>query len=195
MNTTRTLTALLLACVFTCVAAQERLPDGAIEAAIKRGLSKKQAESVVASGFSSRFTVVIDGPLIRVQREAANAAKEYRTFGLADVTEAMVAPVANFTALPDKPVYSQLGGWAVTPAATHIVVQSKKAGKPAIQPASIETFPQQWTNALGGTFNGQGIIGTFNLADLPVEDFDVVVVTDSRETRVTVKGKDRQRIR
>lgn len=186
--------AIMLSSILSAPTRTQDVSDAAIETAIAAGRAKKESQSVVVSPFSSSFTIVIDGPLIRVQRAAADAAKEYRSFTRADVSEDLLASVVNITAVPDKPVYNSIGkSWVVTPAATHLVIQAKSG--PALQPTKTETFPMDWGNAFGATFHGQGIIGTFDLADVPQTDFDVVVVTDGRETRVTVKKKDREKIR
>jgi len=173
----------------------QTVPEDAIAAAIQAGLSKKQSGSLIVSGFSSMFTLVVDGPLTRVQAKASTAAKEYRTFTRADVTADLLEPVVTITAVPDDPVFNRFSGWTLTPLATRIVLQPKAKGAAAIQPTKVETFPMSWGNAMGGQFQGQGVTASFPIGLIPPEDFEAIVITDGREYRMTIKAKDRSKIR
>jgi hypothetical protein len=189
------LAILILMCLTaTAASSADTIPDTDIEAAIRQGLASKRAEVVVTHAW--QFTLVLEGPLIRIQREAADAAKSDKPFTRADVTDAMLAPTVLITAVPDRPTYGK-HGWAVTPPATTIVLQPKgtRASAISIHPTGSELFPMEWGNATGATFHGQAVAASFNLRDLPVGDFEIIVVTEGEERRATVKGKNRAQIR
>src|SRR5258708_21258552 len=69
---------------------------------------------------------------------------------------------------------------------THIVILPKGKKDGAIQPVSIEDWNTEIKNALGASVTRIGKTATFNLADLPPGEFDIVMVGG---LRVTIKCK------
>lgn len=188
----------LAALIFLAIApsaTSQSLSDAAITQAIKEGQAKKYTSVGIDAG---PYSIVISGPSARVVAAARKAAEELKPFAAADVTTEMTGAFVRITAWPDKPSYAQYSGWTVTPAATNIILMPKgfKDLASAIQPASTEPFPQEWGNAMGAKFEGQGITADFDLSALPAGEFDVVVGCKcAREARGTVKLKDRGKIK
>jgi len=169
------------------------------EAQITEALSDTKADTFQTVGVNAGpFRVILAGPMVRVNAALREAARALKPFTRADVTDEMIGPFLRVSAWPSKPSYSKYGGWSVTPAATNIVLLPKGSTDltKAVQPTSKEAFPQEWGNALGAKFEGQGMTADFNLSDVPPGEFDVVIGCECpRPMRGTVKLKDRPKIR
>ncbi len=188
------LLAIMVVSLSARVVSAQVLSDAQIAEAIADTKAQQFQTVSVSAG---PYNVVIGGPMTRVNAAARRAAKDLKPFTRADVTDEMAGPFVRITAWPDKPTYSKYSGWTVTPAATNVVLLPKGVTDvtKAVQPSSKEPFPQEWGNALGAKFEGQGMTADFNLADLPAGEFDVVVGCNcARQARGTVKAKDRPKI-
>ena len=67
-----------------------------------------------------------------------------------------------------------------------------------LQPETLETFPESWSNAMGGKWEGQGATAVFDLAAfkaMPGDEIDIVVVTAAGERRCKIGRKDRAALR
>lgn len=118
-------------------------------------------------------------------------------FTASDITDEMRGNFLRITAWPDKPeIYRSR--WHVTEPAQNIVIFPKgiRDIDQAIQPTSKEPFAQEWSNALGAKFEGQGMTADFSFDSLPAGEFDIVVGCQcSIEARATVKAKDRAKLK
>lgn len=167
-----------------------------IDAAIQAGLAKKDLRVQVSVPC---FEVVIVGPIARIADAARKAASEFKPFTKSDVTEEMASEVVSFTAWPNKPSYGQYTGWSVCPAATGMVLLPPKSKDAAsvVQPKSNAPFPEEWSNAMGAKFEGQGVVSVFDQSSLPTGEFDIAVTCTGCDEprRKTVKANDRRKIR
>lgn len=194
--------AVLVAAVFgagqAAAQAPGSLPFEEIDAAIARGAKAKECDVVVklARPFGSTvgFDVVLMGPLNRIECRASSAARRYMTY-TRDSALGIEPDVLVLRADPVKPVFAN-GRWNVTSPATHVVIfgGDGKDGAPPIQPDSVETFPAEWSNAVGGKFESGGISARFKLAKLPEGEFTVVIISGDDERRTKVGKKERPRI-
>lgn len=190
----------LAALLLTAIAATATpISDADIEAAIREGLNARTlAGAFVGSDATGQYRVSLQGPRNRVANAARAAAQAYKPFTRADVAAHDAADLLRVVVLPGPPRVSRYAsGLRVTPAPTHIVLQSKGARTPAtaVHPQSLEFFPQTWKNAVGGEIEGKGATAHFAPAAVPPGPFDVVVVSSAGERRYAVAGKDRAKIR
>ena len=207
MTVVRALTLTILVAFAAPTAAQE-LTDDQIREAIILGTAGRGVTSdcVATSGLldfgemNGAFTTYVEGPYGRIMRLAREAKKKYLPFGLDTVSPDMRAGVVTVTATPSGPSIVS-GKWHRTAAASHLVLKTKpsKGQEPIVlQPLKFEPFPMEWSNALGGKWQGQGAVATFDFAavkGLPHQEFDVVVITDAGERRCKVGNKDRLALR
>lgn len=172
----------------------QSLSAAEIDEAIKSGLAKKSSQIRLGA---RDFTLILAGPAQRIQSEALRAATAMTPFTAADVDAEISGPFLRVSAWPDKP--SLIGSrWYVVAPAQNIVIFPKGTRdlSKAIQPTSKEAFPQEWGNALGAKFEGQGMTADFDLSTLPAGEFDIVVGCQCPlEARATVKEKDRGKIK
>jgi hypothetical protein len=178
-------------------AAQEPAMSAAeIAAAIADGTKTKKPQSYIFTAGNDetyQFWVAMLTPYGRVAQAAADASSKYQPFSADQITSEMTAPVLEIRAVPGKPkLYSS--GWELTAPATHMVLRRKGADS-VVQPKEITTFPWGWTNAVGGKFEGRGVFAKFDLASVPPGDLEIVVVTERYERVITIKAKDRSKIR
>jgi len=154
------------------------------------------------------FTVVIQGPIGRIASAAAEAKKMYKSFTAADVDEAMAADIITVAAMPSKPVFGPTHlafvktddgdpAWHHAPLAKHVVIKTRpKKGEPVVlQPIDDATpVPASWSNAMGGTFTGQGVLARFDVTAfraLPAGDIDIAIISDiEAERSCKIGGKD-----
>lgn len=189
--------------LLAAVLAAMPLSDADIDAAIAHGLSRKKLESASCragsafmdfSQYNGGFTVTAQGPLGRIASAAREAKSKYQPFTRADVTDAMRAPDLTIVAYPDRPSATKYG-WHYTPAATHLVIRSRKDG-PVLQPTRVTPLPVEWGNALGGVAHGYGVTAVFAMADVQGlrGDIEIVVVFEGGERRCTIGANERQRL-
>ena len=76
---------------------------------------------------------------------------------------------------------------------SHDLEPSKPLRSP-VQPLKVETFPYEWSNAVGGKFTSGGATARFPM-DLPAGELDVVVVSANGAYQRTLKAKDREKVR
>lgn len=131
-----------------------------------------------------------------VMRMAAEAKRKYKPFTVADVTEAMLAPVVRLVVEPDPPT-RRGRNLVTTPIAEHVVIKGVKS-RDAIQPESQVLAPVSWSNQLGGKVEGQAVVASFPLdafRAIPEGDVEVVIVTGDGERRCTLPVKQRATFR
>lgn len=135
-------------------------------------LGQKGSVPIVQVGrFSANdLDVFILGPMARIARAAAAATKQFRPFGRADVTPAMLEPVYTIEAVPTS--FSRSG-------ANHIVLQPKGA--------------QGMDGVIQPLREMRGVASVFD--HFPEGGFQVVAVTGTGPQRYTVSPKDRAKIR
>lgn len=166
-----------------------------VSAALAEGTRTKRSPSIVMGGLRARYGMTVRGPYARVADAAAEAARKYLPFTTEDVTAEMTALTVELTVLPRAPRYSKYEGMSVHPPVEHVVIRHKPTGT-IIQPRSVRPVPLEWSNAVGGQFQGQGMIGVFDLADLPpTGDLDFVAIVGKHQDWETLKAKDRARLK
>jgi hypothetical protein len=153
------------------------------------------------------FTVVVEGPVGRIGRAAAEAKKMYKPFTITDVTDEMAADIITVTATPSAPTFgpthlafSKIDNgnpqWHNAPLGKHAVIKTKpkKGETPMIlQPMDVTLVPTSWSNAMGGTFAGQGVLALFDVAAfraLPPGDLDIAIISDIEAERRCKIGKN-----
>lgn len=207
-----------LACLLVTLpatrAAAQAPTEAQLEAAIAAGIREKRTVSLrlgaeqggamtfVCNGADRTsvcgYTIELQGPIGRVQSAASDAAKQYRPFTLAAVSDSLRAPVLIIRATPAPPRLDRSREYRAA-AATHIVliplVGREARESAAVQPSVASTFPVIWSNLAGGERSGQGVVATFPLALVPTSDFYVVVVTEGQEARYQIQAKHRSGIR
>jgi len=180
------------------------LSDSEVVAAIALGRATQQSFGfhavTSASGFLQDYTLTARGPFGRVVTAAAEAARYGRPFTPDSVSAAMRAPVLVITAAPNDPIIARGAIEHITSPASHMVLRVRAHGgqKPVtIQPQRVELFRVTWGNIrVGPELRSRGITAFFDLAALPAEDFDIVVIQrGGKEHRRTVKQQDRARLR
>lgn len=172
--------------------------DG-IGQAIARGYKAKKCEVATARakplGRATGFDVVVLGPLNRVECAAAAAAKKYRPFTADSIPVELLQDVVTIQADPLKPELMS-DGWRITPPATHLIVRDAAAGDDAapIQPDSVALVPAMWSNAVGGKFEGTGVLARFKASALPSTGLQVVIITPEREYKTKISKDEAKRI-
>jgi hypothetical protein len=151
---------------------------------------------------SNGFSVHIYTPLAWVEQMASDAAKEYRTFGMANLTADVFEPVVRVSVYPDTPNTVSARGMAGTSSVRHVVLRDEHK-RIVIQPSSKETFTEEAANAMGGRATFEGVRATFPLdalGELRGESDDgefyvTVVGTTGEERDFKVKRKHFERLR
>ena len=185
------LTGLMVVFVLATHGTAQILGTDAVARAIAEGQQAKGrfdpgANGVATDAWGSGFRVHVTGPLNDIAQASHDATRKYQPFTPDNVTADLVEPVIRVFALPVHPS---------VPAAEHVVLRVKASGA-VVQPLRVTTVPETWQNLYGAQFKGQGIVAVFTAADLPTEDFDVVIVLSGTSDRAwTVKKKDREKIR
>jgi len=174
------------------------LSDSEVVAAIALGRATQQSFGfhavTSASGFLQDYALTARGPFGRVVTAAAEAARYGRPFTPDSVSAAMRAPVLVITAAPNDPIIARGAIEHITSPASHMVLRVRAV---TIQPQRVELFRVTWGNIrVGPELRSRGITAFFDLAALPAEDFDIVVIQrGGKEHRRTVKQQDRDRLR
>ncbi|MGE3703969.1 MAG: hypothetical protein AB7I13_01765 [Vicinamibacterales bacterium] len=134
-------------------------------------------------------------------RLAGEAKKKYQPFTIEDVGDDLLTPTLFVVASPNAPHFTS-GSWHRTMPADHLVLKRKgaKGDNPAdvLQPTKLETFPESWSNAMGGKWDGQGVTAMFDMAAfkaMPGDEIDIVVITSAGERRCKIGRKDRAALR
>lgn len=180
-----------------------------LSAAIARGAAAKEWEglelkpsrmSTITSGVG--FTVTFEGPLNRVANEAWARSKKYLPFTVDSVTPELLDSVWAVTASPRTTVSTFTNDrGAITPAATHIVLAAGEGLRTIVQPVRTELFDVEvpWTppdsrkeKVVSIT---KGIRAWFPYNALPPGAFEVRIITDSKEFKLSASVADRKRMR
>jgi len=168
---------MILAALFSVPAPAlgQPLPEGEIAAAIALGRSRIAGAVAIGNASDGMHQVLIVGPFGRIVDAAAKAAREYRPFDRADVTEEMLAPTLTVSVVPNKPL--QMDGQWLPRDPVHVVVRPRDALdlKWIIQPLRKVSFVRDWTNSLGMKIQTGGLIAEFPLGQIPRGDFEVVI--------------------
>lgn len=215
--TRQTLVAVVLVAVVfnssSAAAQMVSLTDEQIEVAIAAGAKQKgreqgldlqdSAASFMAAmsntGGRQGFTVVMYTPTTWLRQQASNAAKQYRTFARADVTEEMLEPVLRVIVEADKPTH--VSGRVAASSVEHAVLRDKKRTT-AIQPTYKEAYDDGVANAMGGKIDLESMQFKFPLEGLQEirgakgdqEFFLTVVGERSAEKNFEIKKKHFERI-
>jgi hypothetical protein len=166
--------------------------------AIARGYKAKKCDIVTARakpfGRATGFDITVLGPLNRVECNAASAAKKYLPYTADSVSASDLVETVTILAEPLKPELMS-DGWRITPAATHLIVRAAaKDDAPALQPDSIVPVPAEWNNAVGGKFQGTGVLARFKSTSFPPSELQIVVITSEREYKTKISRDDIKRI-
>jgi hypothetical protein len=197
----------LMAALIAHPAATQSLTNDEIESAIKAGsagatsLLTCTVNDKLLGSMSRGFTVTVEGPLSRVMRAAADAKKKYRAFTIANVTEEMVASTVVIVATPHAPKLER-SGWKQSPPVEHMVLKRLGVKNPGptdvLQPTAHETVESEWSNAMGGKFEGRGIVATFDLEafrNMPAGTLEAVLITSDGERSCTLAIRNRATFR
>jgi hypothetical protein len=181
-----------LAVLAVAASAAGQLSEVDVAAAIAEGAKLKQQTHKI--GFTHRgapggYHILAYGPLGRIALASADAAVEFKTFSPGDVTPALSASTLTVRAEPVAP-----SSGIITRPLRALVIRAK-GSETVIQPTSLDREPRQWSNALGGQFSGEAATSTFDLAAIPAGEFEILTVGDRGTDSVTVKEKDRPKLR
>lgn len=196
--------AALLVSIVAPMSAQELSPTE-VEAAIKAGLSGAKIPS--SDCYADKglldlngFYVTMYGPVGRIMAAAAAAKRKYQPYTVEDVSADLRRRALHLLAVPAKPNFTA-GRWWVTAAAEHAVIMPKGAPPKAeavLQPVNVTPDPVSWSNAMGGKWEGQGLIAAFSLDDfnaMPGDELDVAIIAGGEEKRCKIGKKDRAALR
>ena len=138
---------------------------------------------------STGFWLTAYTPLAWIRQQASDAAKEYRTMTVENVTEDMRDEVFRVFVYPDTPNQVSAGGMTGTASVQHVVLRDK-AKKIVIQPTSKEPFTEESQNAMGAKLTHSGVVVQFPMDGLrelrgPKNDkeFFITVIGDTREEK------------
>ena len=121
------------------------------------------------------------GPFGSVATEAATAKRRYLAYNRTTVFRETRLPVLLIRADPPTPAADRSMRSQQPLKIEHIVLQPRFKGTAAVQPLSAREEPFQWQNGFGATFSGTGVSAAFALADVPSDDFEIVLITSSGE--------------
>lgn len=180
----------LLACVLALFA--QAFSSAQLESAIAAGRAKQPGGIRLKA---RSYTVLVRGPLGRVTDLAREHADKLLPPLQPEAIEAKhLMPLLEVFVQPNPPVFSA-GRWWVPPAVTHVVLRAKGSAS-AVQPTAVIVTPVAWANALGGKFESAGATASFNQADLPAGELEIVIPVPGHDPSVaTLKVKDRDKIR
>jgi hypothetical protein len=146
------------------------------------------------------FSLRVYTPKTWIEQQASNAAKEYRPFVVADITEEMLEPLLRVVVYPDKPTVISGQGMRNSQSVQHVVLRDEKKTL-VVQPISKEPFSDVASSALRDMAY-EGIIATFPLDAVRTlrgpsgdKEFLIVVVGEGRqEKEFKVKEKHFERL-
>lgn len=138
------------------------------------------------------FSVQAFTPTTWIRQKAAEAAKEYREFMIADVTEDMRRPVLYIIIFASK---SKDGEQIFGESVQHVVIRSESRSK-VLQPLKIESFGEGQQNIFGASEEYVGRTVTFSLEEVqkvrmasPDGEFFVTVIGENSEKNFKIKKK------
>jgi hypothetical protein len=148
---------------------------------------------------STGFSLRLYTPQTWIEQRASDAAKFYKPFGVADVTDDDLAPVLRVVVYPDKPTMLNGQGMSEARNAAHVVLRDDKKTA-VVQPLSVEPFTDLASSALRDKAY-VGITATFDLNQVETmreadkdKEFLVVVVGDHGERTFKIKTKHFDRL-
>lgn len=171
----------------TPVSAQERLSQEQISAAIAEGRGKKELKPArVAKRALIRSALQYElghlyTPSMRVAIAARQAARAYKPFTAADVTDAMAGDVLLFVVPPQ-----QVGRSAMNAIAAETILVMPKGSKDpakAIRPIETSIETTAYMNAFGAKWDEHTIIATFDRSVVAKGLEFVVVYRNGEELR------------
>jgi hypothetical protein len=172
-----------------------------VDSAMRRGKAAKGCELVAktASPFGQPygFTVVLEGPLNRIECAAGDSAKRYLTFSMESAEREIHDGALMVLATPVKPIRFSNGEWKVTEPATHVVIFAGKGddGTPPLQPDSTRKLSVEWSDMVGGKLESGGMVAWFPGDRIPLGDLTVAVINPQGEYRARFAKKDRSLVR
>ena len=189
---------LLLLCTADAFAQRPTLTEDELAEAIAVGLKAKGREQGLelretgllrmSGDGTSGFSLVVYTPTTWIQHLASQAAKQYRPFTRADVTDDMRAPVLRVIAHADTPKTLDVEARRRAASVEHIVLQDRRR-RSVLQPASIEPFETEVSNALGAAQTYTGLSATFPLEGVrPLrgagggDEFTITIVGSGRDS-------------
>jgi hypothetical protein len=189
----RNVVALLIAATLASPLSAQTLTEPLIESMISCGLGKTKCDSpdiVIIEG--GTYGIIVKSPQARIWSAARQAKAEFRPFTRADVTEAMLAPTVHIYASGSTRNMSGIRD------VKRIVLRAKD--KSIIQPVEETELAVSSRNLMGADITHVNRLAVFNLVDLPVGDFHVLVLMsgNSRTGPITpeyaIKGKNRDKL-
>jgi hypothetical protein len=149
---------------------------------------------------SAGFSLQIYTPISWIEQQAANAAKEYRSFAASDVTDDMRESVLRVIVNPDTPTQVTAEGMRGTQSVSHVVLRDESKAI-VVQPTFKEPFTKEVSNAMGGKAVYQGVLVKFPLDAVKElrgkngdREFFVTVIGDNKERDFKVKKKHFERL-
>lgn len=141
------------------------------------------------------FSLRVYTPTTWIEQQAADAAKRYLPFTVADITEDMLLPVLRVMVYPDKPTMLTGAGMRRASSVDHVVLRSEDK-KVVIQPLSEAPFEDVASSAMRDMVY-TGVMATFPLDAVATlrtgkGEFSIVVIgTHEKEFKVKTKHFDR----
>jgi hypothetical protein len=183
----------------------EALALGGKEKGQQQGLVIRDSEQGFANALSTSpgshngFELRIYTPARWIRQLAANAAKEYRTLGVADISEEDRRQILRVFVEPDTPTHVSAAGVRFARSAQHVVLKNEQKTF-VVQPISKEDVSQEVSNAMGGRASFSGLRTSFDMNDLREVrgkdgEFFVVVIGDKgSEREFKIKDKHFKRL-
>lgn len=160
------------------------------------------AAALTANSFSQGsegFSLRAYTPIAWLRQLAGDAAKEYRTLSIAELTPENTEPVLRVFVNPDTPNTVSARGMAGTSSVRHVVLRDEQR-RIVIQPLSKEPFAVEAANAMGGRANFEGVVAKFAMDALREvrgsdgEFFITVIGSTGEEKNFKVKKKHFERL-
>ena len=176
------------------------ITDAQVADALAIGVALR-ADSVVVdkqTGIRGHFRVQLYGPIGRISLAAQEAKRASKPLQVSDVTPAMRALSWTVSVVPLPPRPTEQHGDDTAPLAAHVtLVPANGPSGGAVAPIREQLIPFVF-----GDTAGQGILATFDPAQVPERDFDIAIAAQSvgyfpaasRES-VTIDAHDRAKIR
>jgi hypothetical protein len=158
------------------------------------------ANNPYATPAGGGFSIRVYSPMTWIEQMAADAAKRYQPFSVADITEDMLSPVLRVVVFPDKPTRLTGAGLAQASSVEHVVLRDE-AKTIAVQPLAERPFSDVASSALRDAAY-EGVQATFALDELgPLrgprgdrEFYIVVVGNGTAEKAFKIKQKHFERL-
>jgi len=185
-----------LMCSFV-FAQKAELTNDDLKQAIEYGAQhKKDFMGLQLHGGGKIFTPTFGGyhaivytPIAWIRNLSANAAKEFRTLNVSDISQTDKAPVLRVVIYPNQP--SQMNQPCTS--VTHAVIRDSSKQK-VIQPSKKDAFEDTASNAFGAKRTCEGVSEEFDMADIaPLiqrgEEF-YLTIAGANEGDIKIKPKD-----